>query len=149
MEDVVCFTPGDNCVAKILEFLEAAKKTIDICVFTISDDRISKKISKCMDNGIKVRIISDNDKQYDRGSDVNWLNDKGIEVKVDMTRNHMHHKFAIVDNEKIITGSYNWTRSASKYNHENFIISSSKKTVEKFSKEFSKLWKQMSWLDKE
>ena len=148
MEDIVCFTPGDNCVGEILEFLESAKKTIDICVFTISDDRLSKKITECMNKGVKVRIITDNDKQYDRGSDVNWLNDKGIDVKIDMTRNHMHHKFAIADNEKILTGSYNWTRSASKYNHENFLISSNRKTAEKFKNEFSNLWEKMTWIEK-
>jgi len=147
MENIVCFTPGDNCVNEILEFLDSAKKSINICIFTISDDRISRKIVDCMEKGVIVKVITDNDKQNDKGSDVNWLYDKGIEVKMDMSRNHMHHKFAIVDNKKILTGSYNWTRSAAKYNHENFLITTDKKTVEKFSAEFEKLWNNMSWLE--
>jgi len=146
MEDIVCFTPGDDCVNKILKLLDSAKKTIEICVFTISDDRISRKIVECMEKGVNIKIITDNDKQDDKGSDVNWLYDKGIEVKMDMSKNHMHHKFAIVDNKKVLTGSYNWTRSAAKYNNENFLITSNKKTIEKFSIEFSKLWSIMTWL---
>ena len=147
MENIICFTPGDNCVDEILNLLDSAKSTIDICVFTISDDRISKKIVNCMEKGINVKIITDNDKQHDKGSDVNWLFDKGVKVKMDMSKNHMHHKFAIIDNKKILTGSYNWTRSAAKYNHENFLITDNKKTVREFKTEFDKLWESMTWLE--
>lgn len=55
----------------------------------------------------------------------------------------MHHKFAIIDNEAVLTGSYNWTRSAANYNHENILITHDRDTVLAYCQEFDKLWKEM------
>jgi phosphatidylserine/phosphatidylglycerophosphate/cardiolipin synthase-like enzyme len=55
----------------------------------------------------------------------------------------MHHKFAIVDNTVVVTGSYNWTRSAALYNHENIVVTSAKPIVAGFCEEFDRLWAEM------
>ncbi len=34
---------------------------------------------------------------------------------------HMHHKFALFDGGRLLTGSYNWTRGAAETNYENVI----------------------------
>ena len=52
----------------------------------------------------------------------------------------MHHKFFIVDKKLVLTGSYNWTRSAALYNQENVISTDDEFVVEKFLNEFEKLW---------
>jgi len=141
--EIVCFSPQNHCSETIREFLNKAENSIQICVFTISDNSITKQIVQCFERGIKIRLITDNDKQYDRGSDIGYLHDKGLEIKVDMTRHHMHHKFAIVDNNSLLTGSYNWTRSAEKYNHENLIITQNPGLIKAFKNEFEHLWEQM------
>ena len=141
--EIVCFSPRNHCSETICNFLDQAEDSIQICVFTISDDSITKKITQCYDRGVKIKIITDNDKQYDRGSDINYLAGKGLQIKVDMSRHHMHHKFAIVDNKSILTGSYNWTRSAEKFNQENLIITDSLNMVQLFKNEFKRLWEQM------
>jgi len=38
----------------------------------------------------------------------------------------MHNKYAIIDDEYVITGSFNWTDHAIKNNYENLIILKSK-----------------------
>lgn len=115
-----------------------------ICVFTISDDRISDAIVRAHRNGISVKIITDNDKLHDTGSDIRELAAKGLEIRVDKTRSHMHHKFAIFDEARVLTGSYNWTRSAALYNHENVLITDNRQIVQDYSREFDRLWKQMT-----
>jgi phosphatidylserine/phosphatidylglycerophosphate/cardiolipin synthase-like enzyme len=142
-DEIVCFSPQNHCSETICDFLDKAENSIQICVFTISDDSITKKITQCHERGVKIKIITDNDKQYDRGSDINYLAGKGLEIKIDMSHHHMHHKFAIVDNKSILTGSYNWTRSAEKYNQENLIITDSANMVQLFKNEFKRLWEQM------
>jgi phosphatidylserine/phosphatidylglycerophosphate/cardiolipin synthase-like enzyme len=93
-----------------------------------------------MKNGVEIRIISDNFKVEDTGSDIEDLSRVGIPVKLDTTDNHMHHKFMIVDNKIVLTGSYNWTRSAALYNQENILSMDDEEVVSKFSNEFEKLW---------
>lgn len=143
MASRVYFSPGTDCLNAILNSLEQATERIDICVFTISDNRISRKILKKYKEGIKIRLISDNDKLNDRGSDIDNLGLNGVPVKIDRTRHHMHHKFAIIDQIEVITGSYNWTRSAEKYNQENVVVTNENDIVEPYLKEFNRLWKQM------
>ncbi len=143
-ESDVLFSPGSACKNAILYNIHSAIKTIDICVFTISDNDIRDGIVSAHKKGISVKIITDNDKTEDRGSDIDYLADKGLPVKIDNTSNHMHHKFAIMDSSILITGSYNWTRSAEKYNHENILLSREKGPIKQYQREFDKLWKEMA-----
>ena len=140
METQVYFSPGEECVNHIIDLINEAYNQLDVCVFTISDDRISRAIVDAMKNGVDVRIISDNFKLEDTGSDIEDLSRVGIPVKLDTTENHMHHKFMIVDKKTLLTGSYNWTRSAALYNQENVISTDDEFVVEKFVSEFEKLW---------
>ena len=140
MENQVYFSPGEDCVNHIIDLINEAYNQLDICVFTISDDRISRAIVEAMKNGVEIRIISDNFKVEDTGSDIEDLSRVGIPVKLDTTDNHMHHKFMIVDNKIVLTGSYNWTRSAALYNQENILSMDDEEVVSKFSNEFEKLW---------
>lgn len=52
----------------------------------------------------------------------------------------MHNKFAIIDSAVVLTGSYNWTVSASNNNQENILIIESKGVVNSYQNEFIKLW---------
>ena len=79
----------------------------------------------------------------DRGSDIFRLKHEGIPVKIDTASSLMHHKFLVVDNQKVLTGSYNWTRSASEINNENIVVTDNARIVKAFSEEFERLWQQM------
>ena len=137
------FSPGAECLQTIQRCLRHARQRIDICVFTLSDDRIAEEVLAAHRRGVMVRIVTDNDKEYDAGSDISRLRDAGIAVVVDRTEAHMHHKFAIFDDEKLLNGSYNWTRSAGQCNEENLVLSNDRQLVGEFSAQFEKLWRQL------
>lgn len=137
------FSPGDTCRNVIIQQIQSAVKQVQICVFTISDDLISDAILTSHKLGKDVRIITDNDKSLDEGSDIERMVRQGVQIKMDRTQNHMHHKFMIVDGKTIITGSYNWTRSAARYNHENILLTQDAHLVKSFLKQFDQLWKEM------
>jgi cardiolipin hydrolase len=139
----VYFNPGETCLNAIIAGINSTQRSLNICVFTISDDRITRAILQAHRKGIKVKIITDNEKLYDKGSDIRELAQAGIPVRLDNTPNHMHHKFAILDDRAVLTGSYNWTRSAAQYNHENLIVSDDREMVKDFSREFDRLWREM------
>ncbi len=137
------FSPEDACVRRIIRLFDSAKESVDVCVFTITDNRISDAILAAHRRNIAIRIISDNDKSADLGSDVDQLERKGIPVRVDRTEYHMHHKYAIFDREHLLTGSYNWTRSAAANNEENFIVTSDDGLLRAFRRSFEQLWKRL------
>lgn len=135
------FSPGEDCLHRIRRLIGEAQKTLDICVFTITDNRIVEKIEEAMKRGVKIRVISDDMKSEDLGSDMERLENMGIDCLYDKTSAHMHHKFAIADNSLLLTGSYNWTRSASTENNENILVSNNGKLVTSFQQEFDRLWR--------
>ncbi|GGG17595.1 phospholipase D-like domain-containing protein [Pontibacter amylolyticus] len=137
------FSPGDDCLNAIIACMDAAEESVKICVFTISDNRITESIVRAHKRGIAIKIMTDNHKLHDAGSDIQELAARGLEVRIDKTRNHMHHKFAIFDELRVLTGSYNWTRSAALYNHENILITDNRSIVQDFSEEFDRLWQDM------
>ena len=134
------FSPGDDCPQVIVNQLERASRSIDICVFTITDNRITDAIRDAFVRGIAVRIISDNDKSLDPGSDIERLMGLGVAVRIDQTDHHMHHKYAVFDQKTTLTGSYNWTRSADKHNDENFLITSESTINRAYLDHFDRLW---------
>ncbi len=138
-----CFSPGDGCLNTILGELARARRTADICVFTITDDRIARAILEAHARRVQVRVITDNDKQYDGGSDVARLRGAGIALKVDETEHHMHHKFAVLDGATLLNGSYNWTRSAGAFNEENLVATSEPALVQTFARHFDEMWQAL------
>lgn len=136
------FSPGSACRNAILDCLQQSSRTVDICVFTLSDDRISNAILKTHERGVVVRVISDNDKANDEGSDIDLLQRNGVSVRIDQTIYHMHHKFALFDKRVLLNGSFNWTRSASQQNEENITVSSDASLVKAFSHQFEMMWER-------
>lgn len=136
----VHFSPGEDCRNRIIGLLRGARERVDLCVFTITDNAVSREIFEARRRGVKIRLITDNDKSYDRGSDIEDLERAGVPVRVDRTEAHMHHKFGIFDEHTLLTGSYNWTRSAFTQNQENVLVSDDARLVRQFQTEFNRLW---------
>lgn len=134
------FTPGDGPLNAIIQQIQRARGSIDVCVFTVTDDRITRALLETHRRGVRVRVIGDDDKSLDLGSDMERLSDAGVPVRLDRSEAHMHHKFAVFDRLRLITGSYNWTRSAAEHNHENVLVSDDARLVQPFSRAFDALW---------
>jgi mitochondrial cardiolipin hydrolase len=142
IESAAFFSPGGTCVAEIIRMFKNARVSCDVCVFTITDDRVSNVIMETHKRGVKVRIITDDEKAHDLGSDAFSLSIAGIPVRIDRSTFHMHHKFAIFDDRHLLNGSFNWTRSAAENNEENLTITNDPKLVKAFKDRFESMWKK-------
>jgi len=134
------FAPRQNCAESLRSLLAQASSHVEICVFTITDDSIAEAILQAFRRGVGVRIITDDEKASDPGSDVLRLREAGIPVRMDRSEDLMHHKFAVFDRRLLVTGSYNWTRSAAQRNRENIAITDDARLVAPFLEEFERLW---------
>ena len=140
IETEVWFSPGSECRAALIGHLQSCRQRMDICVFTIADDTITEAILNAHMRGVAVRVISDDDKQHDSGSDIERLRAAGVSIALDDTDAHMHHKFAIFDGRWLLNGSFNWTRSASQVNEENLVVTNDPEQLREFSEQFETLW---------
>ncbi|RDZ26853.1 nuclease [Lysobacter silvisoli] len=140
VESSAHFTPGDDCLRALRGLCASAKRSADICVYTVSDDRLTEAILACHRRGVAVRVLTDNDKRHDDGSDIEHLRAQGVAVRIDDSPFHMHHKFALFDGRILANGSFNWTRSASTSNEENLVITDDPRLARSFAGQFQALW---------
>ena len=54
--------------------------------------------------------------------------------------NNVHHKFAVIDNKTVITGSLNWSPSAAHTNDETLLVLHSPKLAKHITREMDLLW---------
>ncbi|MBM4376873.1 MAG: hypothetical protein FJ095_17460 [Deltaproteobacteria bacterium] len=139
----VWWSPGQDCLEAIHRRIDEADRCIDVCVFTITDDRLAQALLAAHRRGLAIRVITDNDKAEDEGSDVHRLERAGLEVRVDRTEYHMHHKFAVFDRRYAITGSYNWTRGAARNNEEHIVVTDEPRIVAALASGFERLWRSL------
>lgn len=135
-----CFGPCENCSLRLRMLIAESSSSLDVCVFTITDNALAEALLAAHGRGLNVRVITDDLTSLDPGSDVFRLRDAGVAVRFDGRPEHMHHKFAVFDRRLLVTGSYNWTRTAARHNHENILITDQKPLVSAFLGEFERLW---------
>ena len=111
------FFPNEKNIDKLVGYLSKAQKSMSICVFNLTNDRLANAVYDAHKRGVKVRVISDDECMENQGSDIKWLAGQGVPCRVDSASQfHMHNKFAIIDDTFLVTGSFNWTVQAGKSN---------------------------------
>jgi len=139
----------DNIKKQITELISESKELIQISVawFT-SQDLLGQLVVK-VEQGCMVEIIISDHFENKRLS-FEKLTKHGGQVFMIPTKSgkFLHDKFAIFDNKKVISGSYNWTNSAEYYNHELLVISDEKIILQQFDIHFKNLKKIVTEYDK-
>ncbi len=138
----VYFSPNGGCQDAIISEISRAKNTIDIAMYNFTSREIAKELVSAKDRGVKVRVFMDEktarDNKYSKDS---YLSENGIEVRYyNKDKSIMHNKFAIMDNQVLITGSFNWTPTANWHNEENLLIITDPDIVKQYYKRFEHLW---------
>ena len=138
----VVFFPNEQNQLKVINMITQAKKTLDVCMFTMTNDKLYKAVLDAKKNGVNVRVITDDECVKQLGSDIYKLVINGVPVKTDdNVQYHMHHKFVIIDSKVLLTGSFNWTVQAVKNNNENVLILYNIDIANDYTNEFNRLWK--------
>ncbi len=138
------FEPRQSCAARLHSLIDSCASRLEICVFTLTDDDLTEAVLEAHGRGVAVRVITDDMKSLDLGSDALRLRDAGIALRFDVDPSHMHHKFALFDRRLLVTGSYNWTRGAARDNHENIVVTDDLRLVTPFCREFDRLWQEFA-----
>lgn len=139
----VYFSPSNDCENHIVENIQNSKKTIDIAVYAINNDKIVNALIEAnKKSDIKIRILSDSIQAAGKSSKIPQLYKSGLNIKIHSVNKIMHNKFAIFDKDHAVNGSYNWTNPASVANNENCVFFDAKEDniIKKYDEEFERLW---------
>ena len=133
------FSPEDGVQQRIVELLESAESSIRFMAFTFTDNEMAQTLNQQHKAGILVEGIVEARNINDMGSDIEALQQVGLNVWLDGNPYNMHHKVMIIDDAIVITGSYNFSRSAAEYNDENVLIIHSPEIAAHYLDEFERL----------
>lgn len=136
----VYFSLYDDPEAIIIENIDAAEEFINIAMYTFTDVEIAQAILEARDRGIDIKIYLDRSQVKAKYSRSRYFVKNGIEVRISSNNYIMHHKFAIIDGEILLTGSYNWTESANIRNNENLLVMDNQHIIERYHTQFNILW---------
>lgn len=132
----LCFTPGTQCRYHILKTLEKAQKSIYVQSFSFTSKEIAAALIAAQSRGIKVQILADRSQLTDQYSQIPNLRSRGVSVAIDRVPGIAHNKVIIIDEEVVLTGSYNWTNAAEKRNAENLLFIRDPKVAARYLENF-------------
>ena len=118
----VCFTPPSGCGSLIAQQISQAKKSIFVQAYGLTSDMIIHQLKNAHARGVKVRILLDGGNLSDNQDIFEELKKIGIKVYYDKMIGIAHNKVMIIDQKKLITGSFNFTNAADKRNAENVLL---------------------------
>jgi len=137
------FSPDDGVAEQILKELQDAKKSIYFMAFSFTEDELGAFIREKAAEGLKVEGVMDAEQvKSNIGTEYIPFVQNKMDVYIDGNEGQMHHKTIIIDGKIVITGSYNFSRSAETRNDENVVFIYSKEIAELFMKEFEKIYAQ-------
>ncbi|XP_012271667.1 mitochondrial cardiolipin hydrolase isoform X2 [Orussus abietinus] len=127
-------------VRKIMSHLKSAMKSLDVCMYMLTHQDLSKCIVDALGRRVVVRVIVDATMAENQASQVLLLRRAGVRVRTKQSEFLMHHKFALIDGRILITGSTNWTSQAVFGNFDNVLVTNRREFVSPFAEEFDRMW---------
>jgi len=132
----------NNIRSEIIPLLNNAKSEVLIAMAWFTSCELFEALLSCKNRGVHVDLILLNSpiNFMDCAPDFNqlvspqnslWIAEQDVGI--------MHHKFCVIDNKLVITGSYNWTYRAETYNIENVLVTDSPAIVRSYKQEFEQL----------
>ena len=145
----------------LAEQLKAAKKSLDMALFVFSAQQLTNVLREQMKRGIEIRLVADPgfaSRPFSEVLDLLGVSLPDHTCKVEAGNqpleralqgvgtprlargDKLHHKFAVIDNKTVITGSFNWSPSAAHTNDETLLVIHSPQLAKHFTREMDRLW---------
>ena len=151
----------DHGLNLLAEQLEKARESIDMALFVFSAQQLTNVLRELIEQGVAIRLIADpgfasrsfsevldllgvslpdQNCKLEAGNHPLEQGLKGIGTPRLARGDKLHHKFAVIDNKTVITGSFNWSPSAAHTNDETLLVIHSSQLAKHFTREMDRLW---------
>ena len=152
--------------SSISEIINDATESIDLALFVFSEQKLADTLQQKQREGIKIHGVFDSSFAYRYYSEVldmlgvtlyrscqpeadnnPWVNPiDTVGIPATASGDKLHHKFAVIDDRVVISGSQNWSQAANQNNDEALIAIDNPTVARHFVREFDRLY---SSLDRE
>jgi phosphatidylserine/phosphatidylglycerophosphate/cardiolipin synthase-like enzyme len=130
-------------IARTREAIAGARASVDAVVYKFDEPSLRPALEAALARGVAVRLLVDAKEADDSDSQVDAVRHAGAVVRRwSRERGKLHAKFTTIDGALVLTGSFNWTRSAGGKNVEVLLELSEPELVDRFSALFDRLWRE-------
>jgi competence ComEA-like helix-hairpin-helix protein len=143
------------------ETLNKAEKSVNLALFVLTEQPLANILAQRHQKGIEIKALIDPSfafRYYSEGLDLlgvalsnkcryepdnqPWQNPINTLGVPDLARgDKLHHKFGLIDDKIVITGSHNWSRAANHQNDEALVIINNPTVAAHFDREFQYLYR--------
>ena len=133
----------------VFALIASANSSLDVAATAIDRQEIVEALLQEARAGTQIRIITEKAYYddltykpfYDQLEDIN-LNNGNIEVRTDLdgAPRLMHSRFMVIDQARVVTGSYNWESSTSNHTFGDVITLNSTEIAAAFANQFNQMF---------
>ena len=134
------FAAEDDVVTAITNALNSADTSIRFMTFSFTIDSITQVLLSKAAQGVQVQGIFETLGSERDDSELTPLFCAGLPVRQDGNPFRLHHKVFIVDDDTVITGSFNISANATNSNDENLVIIQDAALAAQYLAEFERRW---------
>jgi len=118
----VYFSPDGGCTQAIVDELNGARQTVRVQAYSFTSAPIAKALVAAGKRGVRVEAILDRSNNTAKYSAATFLLHADITTYIDAEHAIAHNKVMVIDDQIVITGSFNFTKAAEERNAENLLI---------------------------
>ena len=131
------FSPVDNVMDKLVTLVNGAQHSVRFMIFTYTDKNLAAAMISRYQAGVDVAGVIEN-RGASQGALVPLACAK-VPVKVDGNKYTMHHKVIVIDGSIVVTGSFNFTKSADTENDDNLLVIYDQAVAKQYLDEFDRI----------
>jgi phosphatidylserine/phosphatidylglycerophosphate/cardiolipin synthase-like enzyme len=141
----VYFSPDDHVAQQIIRLIQGAKQNISFLAFSFTSDEIADALLERASVGVTVRGVFDQSQvESNIGGEYQRILSKGVDVRILGGKSLLHDKVIIIDNQIVITGSYNFSKNAEINNDENVLIIHNSQLSQQYTDRFLLIYQGLS-----
>jgi phosphatidylserine/phosphatidylglycerophosphate/cardiolipin synthase-like enzyme len=118
----IFFSPHGGCTEAAVREIDAARSVLLVQAYSFTSTPIAKALVAAHRRGVKVRVILDKENETEKYSAAVFLIHEGVPTQIDAKHAIAHNKIMIIDEQTVITGSFNFTKQAETSNAENLLV---------------------------
>ena len=138
------FTSQGSVARAIERLLLEARFSVDAALYRITNPRLAQALGQARNRGLRVRLLVDRNKYQETTLTRELLAENSLPFQAIYGRKEkgskLHHKFAVLDRDIVLAGSYNWTIDSEERNFDHMLVLRDPDLVLAYQQEFERLW---------
>lgn len=119
------FSPEEKLDPVIVRAIDGAKTSVDIAMYTYTMPNVMDAAVRAQRRGVRVRLVAEKKQAGLSRGDEALEAAGGLVVRAANKLglySAMHHKYAVIDDKRVITGASNWTKNGTQQSDEDLLV---------------------------